>query len=128
MTITSETVNLDQSECRKIYSHLEIYSTYIYLFRLKHWDVNNENLHGDFYETKLQNANITMDMFRKVHSIDPDVELFLNDFDIVTKSSHRTVVSYFLIQTSKRRKCLNYKYVLQLKEHNKKQQSTNIQT
>ena len=128
MTITSETVNLDQSECRKIYIHLEIYSKYIYLFRLRHWDVNNENLHGDFYETKLQNANITMDMFRKVHSIDPDVELFLNDFDIVTKSSHRTVVSYFLIQTSKRRKCLNYKYVLQLKEHNKKQQSTNMQT
>ena len=27
MTITSETVNLDQSECRKINSHLEIYTT-----------------------------------------------------------------------------------------------------
>ena len=26
MTITSETVNLDQSECRKINSHLEIYT------------------------------------------------------------------------------------------------------
>ena len=27
VTITSETVNLDQSECRKINSHLEIYTS-----------------------------------------------------------------------------------------------------
>ena len=32
MTITSETANLDQSECRKINSHLEIYTNYIYIY------------------------------------------------------------------------------------------------
>ena len=31
MTITSETVNLDQLKCRKINSHREIYTTYNYL-------------------------------------------------------------------------------------------------
>ena len=32
VTITSETANLDQSECRKINSHLEIYTNAFYVF------------------------------------------------------------------------------------------------
>ena len=31
--------------------------------RLEHWDVNNEDLHGDFFERHTGNPNITMQMF-----------------------------------------------------------------
>jgi hypothetical protein len=34
VTITSETVNLDQSECRKINSHLEIYTKVLIVFTI----------------------------------------------------------------------------------------------
>ena len=52
-------------------------------FRVKHWDVNNENLHGDFYERHTGNPNITMQMFRDIHHVDQNVKLFLNEFGIV---------------------------------------------
>ena len=56
-----------------------------------------------------------MDMFRKVHSIDPDVKLFLNDFDIVLKTSHRTVVSSVTSHKhSLKVENLEIKYVIQL--------------
>ncbi|XP_071097775.1 uncharacterized protein [Haliotis cracherodii] len=51
--------------------------------KLQHWDVNNENLHGDFYEQKLKDPNITMWMFRETHKADPAVKLFPNDYNIV---------------------------------------------
>ena len=59
----------------------------LYFSRLEHWDVNNENLHGDFYERHTGNPNITMKMFRDIHNVDPNAKLFLNDFAIVAKSS-----------------------------------------
>lgn len=52
-------------------------------FSLEHWDVNNENLHGDFYETHTGDANITMKMFQDIQAIDADTKLFLNDFGIM---------------------------------------------
>ena len=52
-------------------------------FRVEHWDVNNENLHGDFYERHTGNPNITMQMFRDIHNVDQNVKLFLNEFGIV---------------------------------------------
>ena len=55
----------------------------VFFFSLAHWDVNNENLHGDFYEMKTQDPNITMKMFEDIHAVDPDVKLFLNDYGII---------------------------------------------
>ena len=52
-------------------------------FRVEHWDVNNENLHGDFYERHTGNPNITMQMFRDIQNVDQNVKLFLNEFGIV---------------------------------------------
>ena len=52
-------------------------------FRVEHWDVNNENLHGDFYERHTGNPNITMQMLRDIHNVDQNVKLFLNEFGIV---------------------------------------------
>ena len=54
---------------------------------LEHWDVNNENLHGDFYEKKTLDPNITMKMFEDIHAVDPAVKLFLNDYGIVEARS-----------------------------------------
>lgn len=59
--------------------HIDLFSVH----RVEHWDVNNEDIHGDFYEQKTGNANVTMDMFRDVHAVDPDVKLFLNEFGIL---------------------------------------------
>jgi len=47
-----------------------------------HWDVNNEMLHHDFYASRL-GPSIRPWMFQQVHSVDPDVKLFVNDYNVV---------------------------------------------
>lgn len=66
------------------------------LLRLEHWDVNNENLHGDFYERQTGNPNITMKMFQDIHQVDQNVKLFLNEFAIV-EGDKATVYGFTLI-------------------------------
>ncbi|XP_060075885.1 uncharacterized protein LOC132555553 [Ylistrum balloti] len=60
--------------------------------RLAHWDVNNENLHDDFYERTTGNINITMDMFRDMNAAEPNTELFLNDFGVVNQGRYTTAL------------------------------------
>ncbi|ESO88545.1 hypothetical protein LOTGIDRAFT_125612, partial [Lottia gigantea] len=60
---------------------------------LEHWDVNNENVHGNYYEERTGDVNITQWMFREIHKRDPDVKLFLNDFSVVSSSNGG--VSYY---------------------------------
>lgn len=43
--------------------------------------MNNELLHGNWYETKLNDTEYTKDVFRAIHQWDPDVKLFLNDYN-----------------------------------------------
>ncbi|XP_064599689.1 anti-sigma-I factor RsgI6-like [Liolophura sinensis] len=50
---------------------------------VEHWDVNNEMLHGNWYATKLNDPDYTKGVFQTVHSIDPNVKLFLNDYNVV---------------------------------------------
>ncbi|XP_052105820.1 anti-sigma-I factor RsgI6-like [Mytilus californianus] len=57
---------------------------------LEHWDVNNENLHGDYFEQKTGHLNITMEMFNWIHSLEPSVKLFLNDFGVVNSNLYTT--------------------------------------
>jgi len=45
------------------------------------WDVNNEMLDGDFYESRL--PGIRVEMFRRVHELDPDARLFANEFGVL---------------------------------------------
>ena len=58
-------------------------TSFLFCFSLEHWNVNNENLHGDFFEKKTGDANITMKMFEDVHATEPTVKLFLNDYGIM---------------------------------------------
>ncbi|XP_046338920.2 endo-1,4-beta-xylanase 1-like isoform X2 [Haliotis rufescens] len=51
--------------------------------KVEHWDVNNENIHGNFFESGTGDVNITMWMFKEVHKVDPTVKLFLNDYGVV---------------------------------------------
>ena len=53
------------------------------VYSLEHWDVNNENLHGAFFEGKTGDANITMKIFEDVYALDSTAKLFLNDFGIM---------------------------------------------
>lgn len=48
-----------------------------------HWDVNNEMLHGDYFQDRL-GGWVRPWMFAHARSIDPDVQLFVNDYNVVT--------------------------------------------
>ena len=49
-----------------------------YKNRLVHWDVNNEMLHGSFFE-KTIGGNIRADMFKWAKLADPNAQLFVNE-------------------------------------------------
>ncbi len=53
--------------------------------------MNNEILHGTWYEKKLENPDVTEEMFKMVHAHNPDAKLFLNEYDIVARGIHTTV-------------------------------------
>ncbi|XP_070202671.1 anti-sigma-I factor RsgI6-like isoform X2 [Littorina saxatilis] len=47
---------------------------------LEHWDVNNENIHGHWYEQQLHDPDYNLEVFRIAHNADPTMKLFLNDY------------------------------------------------
>ena len=51
--------------------------------RFVHWDVNNEMLHGSFYKDNL-GEEIWPWMFKRTHELDPEVKLFVNEFNILS--------------------------------------------
>ncbi|KAK7312238.1 hypothetical protein VNO77_35967 [Canavalia gladiata] len=46
------------------------------------WDVNNENLHFSFFESKL-GSNFSARMFNEAHKIDGQTTLFLNEYNTI---------------------------------------------
>ncbi|XP_066397127.1 endo-1,4-beta-xylanase 1-like isoform X1 [Miscanthus floridulus] len=52
-----------------------------YKDRFRHHDVNNEMLHGSFYEDRL-GRDIRAYMFREAHKLDPSAVLFVNDYNV----------------------------------------------
>ena len=54
-----------------------------YRGRFAEYDLNNEMVHGNFYEDRL-GPEITKDMATWAHNGDPGAKLFLNDYDILT--------------------------------------------
>jgi len=47
-----------------------------------HWDVNNEMLHGDYFADRL-GGWVNPWMFKHARSLDPNVKLFVNDYNVV---------------------------------------------
>ncbi|GFO07795.1 endo-1,4-beta-xylanase [Plakobranchus ocellatus] len=76
------------------------YMTSITKGKLGHWDVNNELVHGHFFETQTNDPNFSKYMFRTVHSEDPQPQLFLNEYNVVAKGestlSYLTQIQQFM--------------------------------
>ncbi|XP_022345335.2 anti-sigma-I factor RsgI6-like [Crassostrea virginica] len=60
--------------------------------KLEHWDVNNEDLHGDWYERHTGDPDITEKMFQWIHNQESQVKLFLNDYMVITSSAETTAL------------------------------------
>ena len=74
---------LDNDELRQtVKNRAETIATR-YKGRFAEYDLNNEMLHGNYYETRL-GPEITKLMAQWVHNGDPDAKLFLNDYDVLT--------------------------------------------
>ncbi|MBM1105019.1 endo-1,4-beta-xylanase [Aurantibacter crassamenti] len=54
-----------------------------YKGRFVEYDLNNEMIHGNYYEERL-GQDITLKMTKWVHEADPEAKLWLNDYDILT--------------------------------------------
>lgn len=54
-----------------------------YKGRFAEYDLNNEMVHGNYYEDRL-GADITRKMAQWAQNGDPDIKLWLNDYDILT--------------------------------------------
>jgi GH35 family endo-1,4-beta-xylanase len=54
-----------------------------YKGRFAEYDLNNEMIHGNYYEDRL-GPEITRQMAQWAHNGDPDAKLYLNDYDILT--------------------------------------------
>lgn len=47
-----------------------------------HWDINNEMVTGHYYKDRL-GEDIRIWMYQRAHEIDPDCQLFVNDYNII---------------------------------------------
>nr|KAG5685295.1 hypothetical protein BaRGS_010213 [Batillaria attramentaria] len=52
--------------------------------KLAHWDVQNEYIHGHYYEETLHDPSVSMNAFKLARPLDPVPKLYLNDFQAVT--------------------------------------------
>ena len=53
--------------------------------------MNNELLHGDTFENKTGDPEITQYMHQATRVVDPDVQLFINDYQIVQAGTYTAV-------------------------------------
>ncbi|OVA14560.1 Glycoside hydrolase [Macleaya cordata] len=70
-----------------------------YKGQFKHYDVNNEMLHGSFYQDKL-GKEIRSYMFKTANQLDPSATLFVNDYHVEdgcdTRSSPEKYIQHIL--------------------------------
>ena len=59
--------------------------------RLEHWDVNNENLHGQWFQNELDDRDYDLELFRMMYETDPYPKLFLNDYSVVGSGAATSV-------------------------------------
>ncbi|XP_027356132.1 endo-1,4-beta-xylanase 1-like [Abrus precatorius] len=70
-----------------------------YKGKFRHYDVNNEMMHGSFYQDRL-GKDIRANMFKNAHQLDPSATLFVNDYHVEdgcdTKSSPEKYIQHIL--------------------------------
>ncbi|KAF1885196.1 hypothetical protein Lal_00029085, partial [Lupinus albus] len=71
-----------------------------YKDQLIHWDVNNENMHFSFFESKL-GKDFSGWLFNEVNKIDPKVTLFLNDYNTIEEIRDSSVTASKYVQKVK---------------------------
>jgi len=64
-----------------------------YKGRFAEYDLNNEMIHGNYYEERL-GPDITKHMALWAHNGDPDAKLWLNDYDILTGNKLKEYMSH----------------------------------
>ncbi|GKV19999.1 hypothetical protein SLEP1_g30183 [Rubroshorea leprosula] len=68
-----------------------------YKGKFRHYDVNNEMLHGSFYQDRLD-KDIRADMFKNAHQLDPSAILFVNDYHVEDGSDTRSSPEKYIQQ------------------------------
>lgn len=70
-----------------------------YKGKFRHYDVNNEMMHGSFYQDRL-GKHILSNMFKISHQVDPSAVLFVNDYHVEdccdSKSSPEKYIQHVL--------------------------------
>ena len=74
---------LDDAALRETLKARALDVAHRYRGRFAEYDLNNEMLHGNYYEQRL-GPGITLDMATWMRQEDPQAVLFLNDYDILT--------------------------------------------
>ncbi len=74
---------LDDNELRQTLQNRAETLTARYKRRFAEYDLNNEMIHGNYYEDRL-GPGITKQMAQWAHNGDPGAKLWLNDYDILT--------------------------------------------
>jgi endo-1,4-beta-xylanase len=74
---------MSDDELRKTIQNRAETITARYKGRFAEYDLNNEMVHGNYYEDRL-GQDITKQMAQWAHDGDPSAKLFLNDYDILT--------------------------------------------
>ncbi|KAJ9545370.1 hypothetical protein OSB04_025077 [Centaurea solstitialis] len=68
-----------------------------YKGRFKHYDVNNEMLHGSFYPNRL-GPDTRANMFKTANQLDPSATLFVNDYHIEDGCDTRSTPEKYIAQ------------------------------
>lgn len=75
--------NMDNTELNETLKNRALTIGERYKVRFSEYDLNNEMIHGNYYEQRLGD-DITKKMADWVKQADPDAKLYLNDYDILT--------------------------------------------
>ena len=79
---------------------MDIWHKTIVSFRIENWDVDNENIHGGWFEEATGDDFILDHIFQEAFRLDPTTPLFLNDFAVVNNGNIlfvSTLLLYYVI-------------------------------
>ena len=75
-----------------VFAPFRLFVNYLFLtFRVVEWDIINEYLHSQFYTANINDPLLIDKVHKQVHDIDPDVRLFLNDYECLRSSEYTSV-------------------------------------
>ena len=73
--------------------HSERVYVHVRVLRLVQWDIQNEHIAGHYYEEKLQDRNVTKEIFTRARKLNDSAKLYLNEFQCITSGAQTEVKS-----------------------------------